>query len=161
MRTSLVTSLAVLCSTIALVGCGGAPLAPGGENDAGNAPGVGIFATVNGEQQSFTNELAIPYGPVVLAADNLVRKDSLVIVVTNGDPSHGAYTCGGGSVRFEYDPPNAVGQFAYIADGEHGSCTINYDWTGDVYEGSFTGTLSPVAGGPVAFTMSGTFQLHQ
>jgi hypothetical protein len=133
-------------------------LATGGGNDAGNASGVGIFATVNGEQQSFTTELAIPYNPVVLAAQNLVRKETLVIIVTDSETTHGAYSCGGGSVRFEYTrQPNDESPTSYVADGEHGSCTVNYDWTGEVYEGFFTAALT--AGGPVALTMSGTFRL--
>jgi hypothetical protein len=161
MRISHATSagsLAVFCSTIALVGCGGVPLATGGRDDAGNASGVGIFATVNGDQQSFTTELAIPYNPVVLAAQNLVRKETLVIIVTDGETMHGAYACQGGSVRFEYTrQPNDGSPLSYIADGEHGACTLSYDWTGEFYEGSFTASL--VASGPVAYAMTGTFRL--
>ena len=133
----------------------------GAGNDAGDASGVGIFATVNGEQQTFTTELLIPFNPVALGAVNLVRKETLIIIVTGGEIPHGTYACGGGSVRFEYWPPNVESPSApYLADSEHGACTITYDWTGEFYEGFFMGTLSPAAGGPAAFNMSGTFRLH-
>jgi hypothetical protein len=163
MRISLATSastLAVLGSTIVLVGCGGAPLATGGGNDAETASAVGIFATVNGEPHAFTSELQVPLNPVVLAADSLARKETLIITVTDGATPHGTYACGGSSVRFQYWPPNDDPTTPYLADGEHGGCTITYDWTGEFYEGSFTSTLSPAAGEPTAFTMSGTFRLR-
>jgi hypothetical protein len=164
MRISLATSaitLAVLGSTIVLVGCGGAPLAAGGGDDAETASAVGIFATVNGEPHTFTSELQVPLNPVVLAADNLVRKESLIITVTDGATPHGTYACDGSSVAFQYWPPNDETPSApYRADDAHGACTVTYDWTGEFYEGSFTGTLSPAAGGPTAFTMRGTFRLR-
>jgi hypothetical protein len=122
---------------------------------------VGVFATVNGEPHTFPENLQPPFNPVALLAANFDRKESLFIQVTAPDDRlHGTYECSGGRVSFQYRPPNDQSPTApYVADAEHGACTITYDWTGTFYAGSFTATLTPVDGGPVAFTMSGTFRL--